>query len=77
MTRTRLKFKYVNHRDEGHEYVVAPVSLTFEMIQLVDPEEAHWLLNGQVMERDGKPVSKVRSFIMTKMRDVEEVKVDV
>lgn len=70
-----LKFRYVNHNGEDHEYVIVPeTKLTFDRH---GEEDEAWHLSGRLITRDGDPRPNIgnrrRSFILTKMRDIEEV----
>lgn len=71
-----LLFHYINWKGEDHTYLVNPVTVKYSR-QLVTPggdEEFHWYLNCNVIERDGEKRPGPRSFILVKMRDVQEVK---
>lgn len=61
---TALEFRYLNHRDEWHLYVIRPTSYTYR--------EDTWYLNGIVVTRDGdeRPEmgpSRRRSFEFSKL----------
>lgn len=71
-----LKFRYVNWRGRRHEYVVEPIG-----IELFERQGAgtHWTLHANVVTRDGDPRPEMgptrrRSFMMTGIRDLEEVR---
>lgn len=71
-----LKFKYINHKGDDHEYVIEPTGVEF--FAPSDPYAGsyaeHWVLSGNTLERDGKArMVGRRSFKLTELRDVEQV----
>ena len=75
---THLKFRYINHRGEDHEYVVRPFvvnSVVFTRCKCFadDPEREAWALRAHVVQRDGRPRPGDRTFALIKMRNIEEV----
>lgn len=64
-----LRFRYVNHRGDEHEYVVQPQNLT--------RPDVWWSIDADVVTRDGDPREELgdrrRTFRIDKMRDVESV----
>lgn len=67
---TRLKFSYNNHRGELHVYVVRPARIEFDNAGM---HPGRWVLHAIVCEQDGEPISKVRSFKLAELMDVEEI----
>jgi len=63
-----LRFDYVNHRGEDHEYIVMPRELS--------RPDAWWCIEADVIERDGEPRPGRRTFRIAGMRDVGDVLVE-
>lgn len=76
-----LKFWYINHNEEDHEYVVNP-----EKIELgrysnhgarSEDGKSHWVLHAEVITRDGDERrdmgTRRRTFLLTEIRELEEV----
>lgn len=67
----KLRFRYINHRNEDREYTIEPAVLKFKA--------GHWMITGFCLERDGKSRRQmarnfpIRSFAVIEMRAVEEV----
>jgi len=72
MMKLCLRFYYVNHRGEGHDYVLWPA-----VVKLAEDDHeyhaGHLILRGIVYEKDGAPKQEVREFQITKMQSVTEV----
>lgn len=72
-----LKFRYVNHNDEEHTYVIKPEpGLHFLPGSALRPQlaEKHWSISGHVLTRNGEDRNNVRrTFVLVKMQDLEEV----
>jgi hypothetical protein len=82
-----LKFDYKNWKGEEHTYVIALDMRDAFRMQFMKPgvlgrevsaEEMTWHVSGNVVTRDGDPRTEMgptrrRSFILTKMRNIEEV----
>lgn len=67
----KLRFRYVNHRRDEHEYTIEPNGLS--------RKDGKWCITGLCLERDGKSRHAnasgfpIRSFVLAGMRDIEEV----
>jgi hypothetical protein len=71
---TLLKFKYINHRGEDHEYILEPTDFLFiGIFSSKNPEREGWSIIGKVIKRDDQYRGVIRSFAITKMRDIEEL----
>lgn len=60
-----LRFRYVNHRGQHHEYLVRPVEIS--------RPDARWCLEAEVIERDGAARPGRRTFALSGLRDAEDV----
>lgn len=67
-----IRFKYSNHRDELHEYVMIPEpNLSFGTCGANGP--LGWLISGHVTSRDGVLRPGRRTFLLHKMTCIELV----
>lgn len=67
-----IRFKYVNHNNELHEYVMMPEpNLSFGTCGADGP--LGWLISGHVTSRDGIVRPGRRTFLLTGMQDIELV----
>lgn len=72
-----LKFTYVNWKGKEYEYVVEVEGFTFSDYPPGEPPK-RWQMHGILITRDGDPRKELpdhprRSFLVTKMRNMEEV----
>lgn len=79
--KTLLRFNYLNHNGEDHNYVIEPIK-RFEFGKCNcfpgDPDREAWYITGMNTMRDGelRPDSPMRSFALIKMRDIEELELE-
>jgi len=67
-----IRFDYVNHRGEDHNYVMTPEPrLTYEAAGAAEP--LGWKISGHVISRDGVNRPGRRTFMLTGMRNIEAV----
>jgi len=71
----KLQFTYTNRRGEEHVYLVEPYDLQWTTVMMMEEgqPERHWVINAKVLTRDGEVRKVRRTFIITRVRDVEEV----
>lgn len=68
-----IRFNYTNWREEDHEYVVEPESVS-------RGKGEHWYLHATIVTRDGNPRPEIdgnrrRSFELARLEDIEEVEI--
>jgi hypothetical protein len=67
-----LRFNYVNHHGERHQYMMMPEpALSYGTCGSDGP--FGWLLSGHVMSRDGVLRPGRRTFLLHEMKDLELV----
>jgi hypothetical protein len=67
-----LRFTYTNWHGEEHVYEILPEgTVVWEWVHYL--ESHHWTLSGQVMMRDKDSVQHRRTFLLTEIRDAEEL----
>lgn len=72
----KLRFTYTNWKGEKHVYVVEPYSFQWTTVMVkvaVEASEFHWVINAKCLTRDGEVRKVRRTFILSQMKDVEEV----
>lgn len=64
----KLRFRYVNWKNDEHEYLVTPEDIVFGDYPPGE-HEFHWFMNALVHEKDGSRRSKPlrRSFLLSKL----------
>lgn len=69
-----LKFDYVNHKNEPHNYEVIPIEVGFMRCKCFpnDPEKLSWGIKAVCIKRDGVARSVIRTFAFVKMTNLEE-----
>jgi hypothetical protein len=79
----RIKFRYVNWRNELHEYVVDCESVEFGPYDnggkhdRQNPNDCRWVLHAEVVTRDKIKrlnATSRRTFVMSEMKEVVEVR---
>lgn len=78
-TRKLLRFDYVNHRGEEHNYIIEPVAMIYDSYVPVFEDgtehnhaEQSWMLMGDVIDRDGVERPGRRTFRMVLIRNLVE-----
>lgn len=71
---TLILFDYTNHRGDEHKYLarIGRNSLVFGRV-FANDEQNVWLLDTEVLQRDGVDRPGFRHFKLTEIRNLEEV----